>query len=61
MSNKTNNTIEENKFEICQRCGKELDWPAQIANMAVRHGRNDICKECRRSLSVSHNKNLDRL
>jgi superfamily II helicase len=50
MSNKYNDIIREYRHEndLCQICGKELDWPAQMANMAVRYGRNDICKECRR-------------
>ena len=50
MSLKQNDTIAEyrNENDLCQECGKELDWPAQMANMAVRHGRNDICKSCRR-------------
>ena len=50
MSNKYNDIQKEYRHEnnLCQMCGKELDWPAQMANMAVRHGRNDICKECRK-------------
>lgn len=49
MSHKAIDELREYRYEndLCQQCGKKLDWPAQMANMAVRHGRNDICKKCR--------------
>ena len=62
MSNQQNDIIREYRHEndLCQECGKKLDWPAQMANMAIPSqnveagiARNDICKECRRTSANS--------
>ena len=57
MSHKAIDELREYRFEndLCQICGKKLDWPAISANMAIRNGRNDICKECRRKEPILKN------
>jgi len=38
----------------CSRCNKPLNWADEMANMAVKHGENDICKDCRRIQTLNN-------
>ena len=57
MSNQQNDIIEEDKLEIeyCTICHHILVWQDIMANMAIKHGNNTICKVCRRNQFKSTN------
>ena len=61
MSNKINDTIAEYEYEkeqelldndYCKICGILLSDQDDMANMAVKFGDKDICRQCRHDLNV---------
>ena len=67
MSNKINDTIAEYEYEkeqelldndYCKICGILLSDQDDMANMAVKFGDKDICRQCRHD--INYNKLIER-